>query len=388
GLPGLPRDQHRADLLQGREQRELRRPGQLQVRLHGLRHAARDPEHGRVDHPGAAGRRQHRPDLRDARGPAPSRRGCRQVADLPTVGDLVRRRLDHVATDLQLSSAGLRIEHRPAERGHDRSRPGTRELAGATALEQPAPDGDHGLDADRLRHGGPLRRDQGDPRRDHRGRGDGRRLGVPGLPPDHGAEHPADDRRGHDLHGDQRAEGLRYRVRPPRQRRNKREGVGRGTDNPLVLPAQPQRPRGGDRGGAVRRGDPGDGVEHPPLPGRGGDPGSSATVEAPPKAPAHAPKRDQLEAAGRGGWFVRITIIVIVILWTIPTLGVLIPSLRPAEQVTASGWWTVFAHPFRATEWTIENYRIALDQGGFGNAFLNSLAVTIPSTVTPIRTPR
>ena len=111
---------------------------------------------------------------------------------------------------------------------------------------------------------------------------------------------------------------------------------------------------------------------------------SSATVEAPPKAPAHPPKGDQLEAAGRGGWFVRITIVVIVILWTIPTLGVLITSLRPEDAVNASGWWTVFAHPFRATEWTIENYRIALDQGGFGNAFLNSLAVTIPSTVIPI----
>ena len=68
----------------------------------------------------------------------------------------------------------------------------------------------------------------------------------------------------------------------------------------------------GDRGGAVRRCDPGDGVEHPPLPGRGGDPVSSATVEAPPKAPAPAPEGDQLEAAGRGGWFVRITIVVIV----------------------------------------------------------------------------
>jgi alpha-glucoside transport system permease protein len=44
----------------------------------------------------------------------------------------------------------------------------------------------------------------------------------------------------------------------------------------------------------------------------------------------------------------------------------------------------VFAHPFRTAEWTFENYRIALDQGGFGNAFLNSLAVTIPSTVIPI----
>ena len=49
-----------------------------------------------------------------------------------------------------------------------------------------------------------------------------------------------------------------------------------------------------------------------------------------------------------------------------------------------TGWWTVFAHPFRAAEWTLENYRVALNQGGFGNAFLNSLAVTIPSTVIPI----
>ncbi|HJU57391.1 MAG TPA: carbohydrate ABC transporter permease [Actinomycetota bacterium] len=78
------------------------------------------------------------------------------------------------------------------------------------------------------------------------------------------------------------------------------------------------------------------------------------------------------------------TIIVIVILWMIPALGVLITSFRPEDAVNTSGWWTVFAHPFRAAEWTFENYRVALDQGGFGNAFLNSLAVTIPSTVIPI----
>jgi alpha-glucoside transport system permease protein len=111
---------------------------------------------------------------------------------------------------------------------------------------------------------------------------------------------------------------------------------------------------------------------------------SSTAVEAPPKAPSRAPPAEELERAGNGGWFVRITIIVIVILWTIPTLGVLITSFRPEDAVNTSGWWTVFAHPFRAAEWTFENYRVALDQGGFGNAFLNSLAVTIPSTVIPI----
>jgi alpha-glucoside transport system permease protein len=85
-----------------------------------------------------------------------------------------------------------------------------------------------------------------------------------------------------------------------------------------------------------------------------------------------------------GGWFVRITILVVVLLWSVPTLGVLITSFRPEALVTTTGWWTALAHPFHAAEWTIENYRLALSQGGFGNAFLNSLAVTIPSTVIPI----
>ena len=84
-----------------------------------------------------------------------------------------------------------------------------------------------------------------------------------------------------------------------------------------------------------------------------------------------------------GGWIVRITIAVIVILWLIPTVGVLVTSFRPEALVDSTGWWTALAHPFRAAEWTLENYRLALNEG-FGNAFLNSLAVTIPSTVIPI----
>lgn len=86
----------------------------------------------------------------------------------------------------------------------------------------------------------------------------------------------------------------------------------------------------------------------------------------------------------KGGWFVRITIVAVVALWTIPTLGVLISSLRPEELVNSTGWWTSLAHPFRGAEWTLENYRTALSNGGFGNAFLNSMAVAIPSTVIPV----
>jgi alpha-glucoside transport system permease protein len=63
---------------------------------------------------------------------------------------------------------------------------------------------------------------------------------------------------------------------------------------------------------------------------------------------------------------------------------VLITSFRPRVDSTATGWWTVFAHPFRAGQWTLENYREALDTGGFKSAFLNSLAVAVPSTVIPV----
>jgi len=105
-----------------------------------------------------------------------------------------------------------------------------------------------------------------------------------------------------------------------------------------------------------------------------------AGVEAAPKKA----KKEQPVGVKKGGWFVRVAIIVIVIIWLIPTLGVLVTSFRPENLVDTTGWWTALGHPLRAGEWTLDNYRRALDAGGFSNALLNSLAVTIPSTVMPI----
>jgi alpha-glucoside transport system permease protein len=95
-------------------------------------------------------------------------------------------------------------------------------------------------------------------------------------------------------------------------------------------------------------------------------------------------KREDAIGVHRGGWFVRITILVVVLIWLIPVAGVLITSFRPESLVDRTGWWTALAHPFRGGEWTLHNYREALDAGGFKNALLNSIAVTVPATIIPI----
>ncbi len=81
---------------------------------------------------------------------------------------------------------------------------------------------------------------------------------------------------------------------------------------------------------------------------------------------------------------VKVSLIVIVVLWLIPTIGLLISSFRTKGIIEVEGWWTVFQRPFDTAQWTFDHYTTVLTQRNFGNAFLNSLAVAIPATVIPI----
>ncbi|TJV61050.1 MAG: carbohydrate ABC transporter permease, partial [Mesorhizobium sp.] len=40
---------------------------------------------------------------------------------------------------------------------------------------------------------------------------------------------------------------------------------------------------------------------------------------------------------------VHIAVFLFVAIWTIPTLGILVSSLRDKDQIIASGWWNSFA---------------------------------------------
>lgn len=77
-------------------------------------------------------------------------------------------------------------------------------------------------------------------------------------------------------------------------------------------------------------------------------------------------------------------VVAIAALWSMPTAALLISSFRNAADIQASGWWTFLLHPFETARLTAENYRAVLAAEGLGNAFVNSLVVTIPATVIPI----
>lgn len=81
---------------------------------------------------------------------------------------------------------------------------------------------------------------------------------------------------------------------------------------------------------------------------------------------------------------VRLAVVLIAVLWSMPTAGLLISSFRTSNAIGSSGWWTVLAHPFEMSQWTIGNYEAVLGSRGMADAFLNSLIVTIPATVIPI----
>ena len=74
--------------------------------------------------------------------------------------------------------------------------------------------------------------------------------------------------------------------------------------------------------------------------------------------------------------------VVIAVLWTIPTFGLLVTSIRPEADIKGSGWWTWFTN-FHLTG---ENYTTVLNGSstGFSTFFINSIAITLPAVVIPI----
>jgi alpha-glucoside transport system permease protein len=74
-------------------------------------------------------------------------------------------------------------------------------------------------------------------------------------------------------------------------------------------------------------------------------------------------------------------VVIIALLWSVPTFGLFVSSFRPGSLIKTTGWWTALIPPWN---FTLENYQQVLSARGMEQAFLNSLIIAIPGTILPL----
>ncbi|WP_066943426.1 carbohydrate ABC transporter permease [Streptomyces lushanensis] len=83
-------------------------------------------------------------------------------------------------------------------------------------------------------------------------------------------------------------------------------------------------------------------------------------------------------AARAGGGAMRVFLILVGLFWLMPTIGLLLSSLRDSADIAGSGWWRVFTAP---AQLTTENYSRLLDNDTITNSLFSTILITVPSTV-------
>ncbi|MFJ8024235.1 carbohydrate ABC transporter permease [Streptomyces sp. NPDC096311] len=83
-------------------------------------------------------------------------------------------------------------------------------------------------------------------------------------------------------------------------------------------------------------------------------------------------------ASGVSGGIVRVFLLLVGLFWLVPTVGLLLASLRTPEDMSASGWWKVFSEP---SQLTVDSYQKLLENGDITSSLGNTVLITVPATV-------
>ena len=103
-----------------------------------------------------------------------------------------------------------------------------------------------------------------------------------------------------------------------------------------------------------------------------------ATAEATIPRTAATPSQKILRFISRTP--VHVALIFIAVFWLVPTVGLAVTSFRPRGEIQSSSWWSSLTD----FNFTLHNYGLVLNNAQMGSAFVNSLIITIPSTLLPL----
>ncbi|QDP98375.1 carbohydrate ABC transporter permease [Microlunatus elymi] len=83
-------------------------------------------------------------------------------------------------------------------------------------------------------------------------------------------------------------------------------------------------------------------------------------------------------ASSAGGGVLQIVLIVVGLLWLLPTFGLLVESLRDPAQYANGGWWQAIVHP---AQLTVANYQTLLQNPIMRSSLINTVLITVPATI-------
>jgi len=86
--------------------------------------------------------------------------------------------------------------------------------------------------------------------------------------------------------------------------------------------------------------------------------------------------------SGRLNFGSTLALTLLVGIWSIPTIGLFITSLRLRSEAEVSPWWDGFFNPL-GTVWSLEAYQNSLSSGML-DSLINTIAVTVPATILPL----
>ncbi|WP_406169735.1 carbohydrate ABC transporter permease [Streptomyces sp. NBC_00996] len=83
-------------------------------------------------------------------------------------------------------------------------------------------------------------------------------------------------------------------------------------------------------------------------------------------------------ASGVSGGVLRVFLLLVGLFWLVPTIGLLLSSLRKPEDMSASGWWKVFSEP---SQLTVDSYQKLLENSDITDSLVNTVLITVPATL-------